>query len=165
GQDQYAYQFANITNKANEALSIFVTWLSDMGPTMMAQELKVMIQRFHPRFVVMTGICAGDQSRVQLGDLIIASAAYHYEAGKVTRGPDGQEQRLLAPHMVSPADQVLQYAKGFDDWQKPIAAMKQDFLRRPLQETDLPKQHIGLMASGMAVRADNPFLALQAHYH
>src|SRR5260221_6097020 len=165
GLDRYEYWFTMIQNTIGEPLTILVTWLPEMGPTAMAQELKILVQQFHPRFVAMTGICAGDQHNVQLGDLVIASMAYHYEEGKVIRGSDGQSHHLPATRTPGPSDQTLQYARGFEGWKKPVTKMKWQCLKRSLQQSEHPKRFIAPMASGMAVHADNPFPWLQGQYH
>lgn len=43
--------------------------------------------------------------------------------------------------------------------------MKAQFLKQDLQATDLPQRFVAVMASGMAVRADDPFPWLQQQYH
>lgn len=101
GLDHYEYQYAIIQNKSNESLTVLVTWLPEMGPVAIAPVVRSLVQQFHPRFMAMTGICAGDQRKVRLGDLIVASAAYHYEEGKITSGPKGHQPATLT---FSPSD-------------------------------------------------------------
>src|SRR5437764_3144264 len=92
--DRYEYRHTSISNNRGEPLTILVTWLSDSGPTQAGLDLKPFLHEFRPRFVAMTGICAGDGRKVKLGDLIVAQYAYHYEEGKVIREPDGQSRHL-----------------------------------------------------------------------
>lgn len=165
GQDHYEHHFTTIRNMRGEPLSVLVTWLPEVGPTATAQEIRSLVQQFHPRFIAMAGICAGDQCRVQLGDLIIASSAYQYDEGKVISGSEGQIYRQPAMRTVSPTDQILQYVRGFRGWVEPIREMKVQFLQHPSQAVDSPKLVVAPMASGMAVRADTPFAWLQEHYH
>ena len=161
GLDRYEYQYTTIQDSNEEPLTVMVTWLPNVGPPAMAQELKSLVQQFHPRFMAMTGICAGDKYKVQLGDLVIASAAYHYEEGKITAEPQGYQPAIRT---FGPADQILQYTRGFTDWKKPVTKMKEQFLQHALQPSDLPQGIVAPMASGMAVRADDPFPWLQ-QYH
>lgn len=162
GLDHYEYQYTTIQNRNKEPLTVLVTWLPEMGPTAMAQEVKSLVQQFHPRFMAMTGICAGDRRKARLGDLIVASAAYHYEEGKMTGDP---QEHQPATRTFSPSDQILQYARGFTDWEKLITQMKAQFLKQDESAIELPKRFVAVMASGMAVRADNPFPWLQQQYH
>jgi nucleoside phosphorylase len=160
---QYKYQYATIYNRANEPLTVLVICLPDSGPLHTALVLKPLLQEFHPRFAAMTGICAGYEKKVHLGDLVIAQYAYHYEEGKIICGPDGQLQHLPEMRTVSSPTQVIQYARGFDGWKKSVTRMKRQFLKRSLQKSEEPEKHIAPMASGMAVRGDNPFPWLTEH--
>src|SRR5712692_3816364 len=66
------YRHATILNRRGESLAIFVTWLSEMGPIRTALDIKPLFQEIRPRFMAMTGVCAGDRNQVKLGDLIVA---------------------------------------------------------------------------------------------
>jgi nucleoside phosphorylase len=159
--DHAEYRYALLPNKRGERLAVLVTWLPKNGPVHTAQYLKSLLLEFHPRFAAMTGICAGDQEKVKLGDLVVASAAYHYEEGKVVSGSTGEVLHQRETTMVHPTDQMLQYVRGFEDWQAPVAALK----RRLLADAQPSQRHIDVIASGMAVRADDPFSWLREHYH
>ncbi len=163
GLDRYEYRYATIYNKDKEPLTVLVTWLPEIGPVATASVVRSLLQQFHPRFVAMAGICAGDQSKVQLGDLIVASAAYHYEEGMMTSEPEGHQP---ATHTFGPPDQILQYTQGFTDWEKPAIEMQEQFLKKQdAQAVGLPQRFVAVMASGMAVRADNPFPWLQQKHN
>src|SRR5258706_1455863 len=155
--DQYAYRQATIKNKRGEPLTVLVTWLADSGPVRTGLDVKPILQEFHPRFAAMTGLCAGYKGKVRLGDLVVAEYAYHFEEGKILRGPDGHPQHLPEMRTSVPAAQVIQYAKGFDGWKEPVSELKRRLLKRQLKEIEQPGCIIGAMASGMAVRGDNPF--------
>jgi tetratricopeptide (TPR) repeat protein len=159
--DHYTYHFATIQNQQGEPLTVAVTWLPKTGPIQTAMDLKVLLQNFRPRFAAMTGICAGSQEVVRLGDLIVASTAYSYEEGKTVLGSDERPELKGEPTMVSPTDQVLQYARGFLRWEQPVAELK----CQSLSDTEAPRLHIAAMASGMTVRADSPFSWLREKYH
>ncbi len=150
--DQYAYRQTTIQDKYGEPLTVLVTWLADSGPVRTGLHLKPILQEFRPRFAAMTGLCAGYKGKVKLGDLVVAEYAYHYEEGKILRGPDGHPQHLPEMRTAGPAAQVIQYAKGFDGWREPVSELKRRLLKRQLKETEQPNCIIGAMASGMAVR-------------
>ena len=162
---RYAYRYATIRNTRNEPLSVLVTWPADRGPVQTGLDLSLILQEFRPRFAAMTGICAGDRKKVKLGDLIIAECAYLYEEGKVIAGPDGQQIHLLETKTAASTSQVIQYAKGFDGWKEPLGAMKRARLKRELKPREEPRRFIVPMASGMAVRSDNPFPWLRERFH
>lgn len=151
--DQYEYRWSLIQNNLGEPLTVLVSWLPDSGPVRTGLDLKPLLQEFHPRFAAMTGVCAGYQEKVHLGDLVIAEYAYHYEEGKIRSGPDGGQQHQPEMKTAHPTDQIIQYAKGFDGWKEPVSELK----RRLLNDSDQPERYVAPMASGMAVHADNPF--------
>jgi nucleoside phosphorylase len=155
--NQHEYRHTTIQNNSGEPLTIFVTWLADMGPMRMALDLKPLLQEFRPRFAAMTGICAGDKRKVKLGDLVVVNYAYHHEEGKMTRGSNGQTIHFPETRTAGATIQVIQYARGFDSWREPVREMKRKQLKRPWKPTDEPKCSVEVMTSGMAVRADNPF--------
>lgn len=150
--DQYEYRWATIQNHCGELLTVLVSWLPESGPVRTGLDLRPLLEEFRPRFAAMTGFCAGYQEKVHLGDLVIAEYAYHYEEGKIARGPDGQHHQpeLKTAH---PTSRVIQYVKGFDGWRQPVNALK----CRRLNDLAQSERYIAPMASGMAVRADNPF--------
>jgi nucleoside phosphorylase len=112
--NQLEYRYATIQNQRGESLTIFVTWLSDMGPVRTAIDLSSLLYEIRPRFVAMTGVCAGNRNKVKLGDLIIAIYAYHPEEGKITIGSDGQPTSLPETRTAGATTQVIQYVRGFD---------------------------------------------------
>jgi len=163
--DRYAYQHTTIWNKQGEPLTILVTWLSNSGPTQTGLDLKPFLHEFHPRFVAMTGICAGDRRKVRLGDLVVAQYAYYYEEGKIVREPEGSSLHQVETKTADPSSQVIQYAKGFDSWKEAIREMKRLKLNRQLRVDEEPRCIVAPMASGMAVREDDPFPQLREKYN
>ena len=99
----------------------------------------------------MTGICAGDKDEVQLGDLVVADRTFIYDEGKVKS--DQNNQSVLHPDLKTYVThpEILHAVRMFDGW-KPLVAM----LGRPL-----PTCHVTAIASGNAVRSDNPFKQIQ----
>jgi len=164
GLDRYEYQYASILNKRGEHLTVLVTWLSESGPTQTGLDLKPFLHEFHPRFVAMTGFCAGYKRKVKWGDLIVAQYAYFYEAGKIEVDREGLLRHLQEMKAAAPTSQVHQYTKGCGGWKEPVKKMKCDRLKRELKETEEPHCVIAPMASGMAVRQDDPFPWLREHY-
>jgi nucleoside phosphorylase/tetratricopeptide (TPR) repeat protein len=163
--DSYEYHYTTIQNKKGEPLTVLVTWLAGSGPVRTSLDLKPLLQEFRPRFAAMTGFCAGYKEKVRLGDLVVAQDAYHYEEGKVLVGSDGQSQNILEMKTYGTTARVIHYARGFEGWKEPMAELKHSKLRhQELKDAEQPKCHIGSMASGMAVRGDNPFPRL-AGYH
>ncbi len=155
--NQLEYRHATIQNQRGEFLTIFVTWLSHTGPTRIGLDLVPLLREIRPRFIAMTGVCAGDQRKAKLGDLIVATEAYYLEEGKITTGSDGQSIHAPETRTVGTTPRVAQYVQGFDGWKDPVREMKRQQLKRVWKSADEPQCYVGVMASSMAVHADNPF--------
>jgi len=162
---RYVYYSATIHNQRAEPLSVLVSWPSHHGPVQTAIDLVRLLDEFRPRFAAMTGICAGDRREVRLGDVIVARCAYLYEEGKVVSGPDGQSVHLLETTSLASTSQVLQYVQGFYHWQAPLRALQQTWPGHLPELGEEPRCFIAAMASGMAVRSDDPFPWLRERYH
>src|SRR5437763_11175713 len=113
---RYEYRHTAIYNNYGEPLTVLVTWLSDSGPTQTGLDLKPFLHEFRPRFVAMTGFCAGYKKKVKWGDLIVAQYAYFYEAGKVISESEGLSRHLQEMKVAASTSQVLHYARGFNGW-------------------------------------------------
>ena len=57
-----------------------------MGMVAMAQFTEKVIQTFRPRNICMTGIAAGVEGEINLGDIMVASESWNYESGKIVEG-------------------------------------------------------------------------------
>ena len=163
--DHYEYRHTTIHNVYGEPLTVLVTWLSSSGPTQTGPDLKPFLLEFRPRFVAMTGICAGDREKVKLGDIVAAEYAYHYEDGKIITEADGSLHHLPAMQTAASTSQVIHYVHGFEGWKEPLKGMMRHELNRQLEAKDEPRCVIAPMASGMAVRQDNPFPWLKEKYN
>src|SRR6266699_1599749 len=159
---QSSYRFATIRNDKGEPLNLHVSWLPRYGPQEMTLHLARVLEECQPRIVIMTGICAGDSQHVQLGDLIVAERTFTYDNGKFTLDEQGQSVHLHDTMTYQLDANILQFLGLFDDW-KPLVAR----LKRPPTSPERRKGrtiacHIKAMASGSAVRADNPFEDVRA---
>jgi nucleoside phosphorylase len=113
------YDHTTITNSVGEQLNVLVTWLAGNGPLEAGLQLHPLLEEFKPYFAAMTGICAGDQEKVRLGDIIVAERAYLYDVGKMIAGNDGPElQRDTL--MWSLPTEILQFVQGFSDWKQVV---------------------------------------------
>jgi nucleoside phosphorylase len=99
----YEYQHTTINNNEGEPLTVLVISMPFTGPIETTNSVRSLLEEFRPRFVAMTGICAGHRGKVALGDLVAAAYAFHYEEGKVEADEYGQdrlrpdEHELLQP--------------------------------------------------------------------
>ena len=157
-EDKYEYHSTMIQNKKKETLTLLLSWLPYKGLVETAIHFKPMLQEFRPRFAAMTGICAGDKTKVHLGDLVIAECAYIYDGGKVIldREDGGRKKYLSEGRIDNPDKKLIQYARRFRGWERAVKR-----LAPPLKDQPLPQCHIAPLASGNAVRSDSPFKEVQ----
>src|SRR5438034_8901772 len=117
--DQSVGEFREISlkNSRREVVRIVLSWLPRYGPVEMALHLPRLFNFFHPRFVVMPGICAGDPTKTSLGDLVLAERAFMYEEGKTTLSANDEVRHLPDTRTHEINDQLLTFAKAFREWQ------------------------------------------------
>jgi tetratricopeptide (TPR) repeat protein/nucleoside phosphorylase len=157
----YSARLATITNGQGEPLTLHLSWLPRYGPAEMTLHLSRVLEECQPRMAVMTGICAGDAARVQLGDLVVAERTFTYDNGKYALDEDGRTVHLHDTLTYQLDANILQFLGVFDKWQPLVAR-----LRRPPSPPELRRRkvacHLKAMASGSAVRADAPFAEVRA---
>src|SRR5947209_10643273 len=154
---QYTFRAAMIPNHKNEPLHLHLSWLPSYGPQQMVRHLSRVLEEYQPRLVLMTGICAGDAQKVQLGDLVVAERVFTYDNGKFTRDEQG---RTVHEHDITtyqPDPNLLQYLRLFDAWESLVVDLERPSLQSYQYSRSRVRCHIKPMASGSAVRADRPF--------
>lgn len=124
------YYHTAILNDEDEKLSIQVSWLPGYGPDETSLHIAQILKEFQPRFVGMTGICAGDKRRVALGDLILATQAFSYETGKTKLSSQGHTLFEQETQIWRPNRQVIQSAIIFNRWETDAKAIKRPISKR-----------------------------------
>src|SRR5437763_890108 len=121
---RFVYRYTTITNNKQEPLTLFLVCQTHPGPVSAACDVGSLLREFQPRFVGMSGICAGDQRHLRLGDLVVAEYAYHCEKGKVILDQQGRQVHEPEGITYGPAESVLRYVRAFRAWETPVAALK-----------------------------------------
>ncbi|HLG64607.1 MAG TPA: hypothetical protein VKY19_21895 [Ktedonosporobacter sp.] len=158
-RNQRDYRYATIKNKQGEALSILVTWPPSYGPIEMGIHLASVLEEFKPRFVAMTGICAGDKNKVKLGDIVVAERAFAYDSGKIVQGRDGLPEQLCDTNPYHPGLNALQFARMFHGWESAAAAVLRPPSKRQQREWLLNT----LLEEGISGVDDIPLETLERH--
>jgi nucleoside phosphorylase/CheY-like chemotaxis protein len=125
-----------------------------MGMAIASAITSKMCLQFRPRVMMMTGICAGREGEISLGDLVIANPSWDYGSGKFI-STDGV--RTFSPSPIQSAlSAMLRKSAG-------VICSDSEFLdevRRKYPGTP-PKTalqaQLAPMASGSAVRSDDEF--------
>ncbi|HVB24872.1 MAG TPA: hypothetical protein VNG51_23245 [Ktedonobacteraceae bacterium] len=118
------YRYTTIRNNMGEPVTIHISWLPDKGSLETALHFKPILEEFRPRFVAMTGICAGDKRKVKLGDLVIADRAFLFDTGKIMTAEDGRQVYLHNVKTYNADPSILQAARLFDEWRPFVAKLK-----------------------------------------
>jgi len=63
----FVYRYATIPNNRHEQLTLLLLCQTRPGPVFTALDLGLLLKTFQPRFVAMSGICAGDKRHLRLG--------------------------------------------------------------------------------------------------
>lgn len=116
------------------------------------------IEKFKPKVVAMSGICAGFPERAELGQLLVSELAYEYQSGKWTEDgfsqepyqvPISENMRILALELLEDSDLLQRLETG---WQSD----------RPSKMTS-PK--LATFTSGSAVIASSELIDQVATHH
>jgi nucleoside phosphorylase/tetratricopeptide (TPR) repeat protein len=133
-----------ITSPGGPAITYrVIVLLSGVGRVNAAAATGDAIRRWNPRYVILVGIAGGVAEKgVELGDVLIADQIVDYELQKQT--PEGTDIRW---EVHRPDPRLLEAARSLADeeWQTSIAVDRPD--------GEIPKRHIGLIASGDKVIA------------
>lgn len=131
-------------------LTVVAAHSSRMGMPAAAVLAMKMILTFKPRFVVMAGIAAGIEGRVQPGDIIGADPSWDYGNGKRTNTDDGPFFQP-APHQMSLDPFVRSKLLRCSQDSAALHAIRTAWPVNTPPELSL---HIGPLASGAAVLED-----------
>jgi nucleoside phosphorylase len=123
------FHYTTIQSVDGEPLSIHVSWPPNYGPVEAGLHLRPILNEFKPRFAAMTGVCAGDKRKVKLGDLVVADRTFMYDNGKVISGPDGRPIYQQDVDIRHPDQNVLQFARMFDEWRPVLVALSRPISR------------------------------------
>lgn len=155
----YSYRSGRLRNDNGEILTLHMSWLPRYGLQEMTLHLSHVLEECHPRIAIMTGICAGDPQRVRLGDLVVAERTFTYDNGKFESDEQGHAFHLCDTLTYQLDANIHQFLGLFDKWE-PLVADLEAPVPTPGQRKTVC--HIHAMASGNAVRADNPFQDVRA---
>ena len=114
------------------------------------------LERYRPKIVAMSGICAGVGPEINLCDLVIPTLCWEYQAGKWHK--DGFK---IEPYSVSPPHQTLSIVTQLTEQQDINEKLLSGIPKMGLS----PQIHLGPMATGSAVIADQTKMSEIAAQH
>lgn len=89
-------------------IKVRATFASYMGREQTQAVASILISESEPKAIAMSGICAGDRSKVSLGDVIFADRLWSYDSGKSVV-KDGVESFKADPLQYTPPEILVQH--------------------------------------------------------
>jgi nucleoside phosphorylase/CheY-like chemotaxis protein len=140
--------FRGYFSKGDKRIDVIVAAAPRMGLSTSAVISTKLIETFRPRYLAMSGICAGVRAKTALGDILVADPCWEWGSGKLKADDEG-ERFLGAPYQWRLDATLRSCAKDigsdrnwidqlYSSWQEP----------RP---TNKPKILIDAIASGASV--------------
>lgn len=119
-----------------------------MGMVHSALLCTTLINEFNPKVITMTGICAGIEGKVNLGDIIFAELVWDYQNGKrIESGElEFEPYQMVAAQCVKASALQLSKSKQF------FRSLSLDYTEKEI--SSIPKLYIGPVAVGSSVLAD-----------
>jgi nucleoside phosphorylase len=159
--DVTLYMEGHVSTRSGDGV-VFAATANRMGMTATAALAAKMIEAFRPEFMIMVGIAAGVQGRVNLGDVIVADPTWDWGSGKYLAETSGPEFEA-APHQLAlnavlrlKVDRLVKRKDLFNDIR----------LKWPAERPNTPLDVVvGPVASGAAVLADPEKIALIERQH
>jgi nucleoside phosphorylase len=150
GRDGIVFQVGTMPVSGTE-LTVVAAAQNDMGMVPASILATKTISSWRPSFVAMVGICAGVKEKVELGDVVVGQQFFDYGSGKLNDG------RLVPDYTPVPLnDHVCALAKTLALDTELSARVRGAWggskAGKPATELTV---HVGPMASGAAVVADN----------
>lgn len=116
------------------------------------------IEKFRPKIVAMSGICAGFAGRAQLGQLLVSELAYEYQSGKWTADGFSQE-----PYQAPIPEDVRVRIRELIEDQQLLSRLESGWTSdRPSKMTS---PMLAAFTSGSAVIASETLMSQVSTYH
>ncbi|MCF7745691.1 hypothetical protein [Aeromonas veronii] len=130
--------------------SVVVASCERMGMVSSTLTSSAIIHQFTPKIIAMTGICAGINGKVALGDIIFAELVWDYQNGK--RLESGEHE--IEPHQVLASPCIKAHAEQLQEDSDFFQKLVLNYKLNKSSIVNVPKLHIGPVAVGSSVLAD-----------
>lgn len=145
-----------LRTSAGSYLSVVAASAMRMGGVESAILASKLIECFRPRLIIMTGICAGLEGKVNLGDVVVANPTWDWTSAKWEIDGDGNPKILPAPDYIG-IDRTIAAQLAIIEDDTSFLATLQDSWSGTENATRL-KVHVKPSASGAIVVADGSTL-------
>ncbi|GHA56498.1 response regulator [Photobacterium aphoticum] len=151
------YYIAKFNDRDGVERTAVATYCPTMGmPVSAAISMKV-IHKFNPKLLIMTGIAAGVEGKVNLGDVLIPNLIWDWGSGKITDSENGTAL-LFDPETITINEQLATEMKDIASKGLYVERIRRDFQGNPPAHS--LAIHVGPIASGASVLADSKTIDL-----
>ncbi|MET4634912.1 phosphorylase family protein [Kaistia defluvii] len=141
--------FAGTLSGDGRIVDVVVAAAPKMGLPVSAVVATKLVETFRPRYLAMTGICAGVRGKTEIGDILIADPCWDWGSGKLGVDQDERERFLNAPYQWRLNAELRSKAKDIStdsEWLKTVFMEWEG--ERPINK---PRILIDAVASGASV--------------
>lgn len=131
-------------------ITVSAAFATRKGMVEAALKSYIAISYFKPKLIAMTGICAGVQGAVKIGDVLFADPAWDFQNGKLLREGD-VTKFLISPHHIPATYSVRTLMEMLRSDKVFLGSLPLEYGDECKYSTDIK---LGPMASGSAVLAD-----------
>lgn len=148
--DDSVFVYDGWFNIGKTKVTVAAAFSTRMGMVSTAIKSLLMINSLRPKFLVMTGVCAGVKDKVGLGDVLFADPVWDFQSGK--RVIDvGARKFSFAPHQLPADHKIRSHFEQLRSDKAFFSELPKLFAQDCKFSTAL---RIGPVASGSAVLAD-----------
>lgn len=155
--DGYRYYFYEIITAKGVKRRVVSAAAEKMGVTWSSQVATRIIEKFKPKMLLMTGICAGVEGKTTLGDIIIGDPVWDWGAGKIAEDENGKVIFLPDPHQLDINRKVRESFRAISQDQDFLQSLVLSWKKNEI--TVIPKIKIAPMACGSSVIATQATVA------
>jgi nucleoside phosphorylase len=152
--DPLAYHFGELP-RSDRSISVVCACANRKGMPSSAAVASKLVHMFHPKYLVMLGICAGISNKTNLGDVIVADPTWDCGSGKQGIDSKGSSVFQATPHQVPLNMRISQIVAELADDESILKTIKRGWTSKVPE--GVFKIHTGPMASGSSVIANKSF--------
>lgn len=153
--DMTIYFEGHTINSNGRKINIIAATANRMGIASSTALAMKVIDKFRPRYLIMTGIAAGlDSSNQNIGDILVASKTWDYGSGKYEE-VDGKIIFSIEPDVINTDIEIINKIREIPS---SIFSSIKDSYPSPQKPNSTLMCHFGPVVSGSAVRADGDII-------
>jgi nucleoside phosphorylase/CheY-like chemotaxis protein len=145
--DELHYYRAEWSGKYQN-LNVVACCAPSMGMTAACVTASKLINRFRPKYLVMTGIAAATSKNLALGDVIVADTCFDYGSGKILDLDDGSRKFIPSPKQLTISARLMALLQPWAASQIGMIELGRSWSK---DGKFVPKLEIGIMTTGAAV--------------